>query len=163
MIQMRTNLDVADNSGAKTVQCIKVLGGSRRKYASIGDIIVVSVKVALPRRGVKVGFTPKTIATSTDSVAVRWRRTLPPSLGWLAAFGADADYVWSDGKTTAEHGTPNALSRSVPIAFMGASVAKVRYDRLVRTVDIAPTLAMLIGVEPSEPLDGSALKEVKKP
>ena len=101
--------------------------------------------------------------SSPDSVAVRWRRTLPPSLGWLAAFGADADYVWSDGKTTAEHGTPNALSRSVPIAFMGAGVAKGRYDRLVRTVDIAPTLAMLIGVEPSEPLDGSALKEVKKP
>ena len=49
MIQMRTNLDVADNSGAKTVQCIKVLGGSRRKYAAIGDIIVVSVKEALPR------------------------------------------------------------------------------------------------------------------
>ena len=55
MIQMRTNLDVADNSGAKTVQCIKVLGGSRRKYAAIGDIIVVSVKEALPRRGVKKG------------------------------------------------------------------------------------------------------------
>ena len=53
MIQMRTNLDVADNSGAKTVQCIKVLGGSRRKYAAIGDIIVVSVKEALPRRGVR--------------------------------------------------------------------------------------------------------------
>ena len=59
MIQMRTNLDVADNSGAKTVQCIKVLGGSRRKYAAIGDIIVVSVKEALPRRGVKKGETGK--------------------------------------------------------------------------------------------------------
>ena len=53
MIQMQTNLDVADNSGAKRVQCIKVLGGSKRKYASIGDIIVVSVKEAIPRGRVK--------------------------------------------------------------------------------------------------------------
>ena len=50
MIQTRTNLDVADNSGARRVQCIKVLGGSKRKYASIGDIIVVSVKEAHSKR-----------------------------------------------------------------------------------------------------------------
>jgi large subunit ribosomal protein L14 len=49
MIQMQTNLDVADNSGARRVMCIKVLGGSKRKYASVGDIIVVSVKEAIPR------------------------------------------------------------------------------------------------------------------
>jgi large subunit ribosomal protein L14 len=52
---MQTNLDVADNSGARRVQCIKVLGGSKRKYASIGDIIVVSVKEAIPRGRVKKG------------------------------------------------------------------------------------------------------------
>ena len=50
MIQMQTNLDVADNSGARRVQCIKVLGGSKRKYASVGDIIVVSVKEAQKQR-----------------------------------------------------------------------------------------------------------------
>ena len=55
MIQMQTNLEVADNSGARRVQCIKVLGGSKRKYASIGDIIVVSVKEAIPRGRVKKG------------------------------------------------------------------------------------------------------------
>ena len=55
MIQMQTNLDVADNSGARRVQCIKVLGGSKRKYASIGDTIVVSVKEAIPRGPVKTG------------------------------------------------------------------------------------------------------------
>ena len=55
MIQMQTNLDVADNSGARRVQCIKVLGGSKRKYASVGDIIVVSVKEAIPRGRVKKG------------------------------------------------------------------------------------------------------------
>ncbi len=49
MIQMQTNLDVADNSGARRVMCIKVLGGSKRKYASVGDIIVVSIKGAIPR------------------------------------------------------------------------------------------------------------------
>ena len=49
MIQMQTNLDVADNSGARRVQCIKVLGGSMRRWATVGDIIVVSVKEAIPR------------------------------------------------------------------------------------------------------------------
>ena len=49
MIQMQSNLDVADNSGARRVMCIKVLGGSKRKYASVGDIIVVSIKEAIPR------------------------------------------------------------------------------------------------------------------
>ena len=53
MIQMQSNLEVADNSGARRVQCIKVLGGSKRRFASIGDIIVVSVKDAIPRAKVK--------------------------------------------------------------------------------------------------------------
>ena len=55
MIQAETNLEVADNSGARRVQCIKVLGGSKRKYASVGDVIVVSVKDAIPRGRVKKG------------------------------------------------------------------------------------------------------------
>ena len=55
MIQMQSNLDVADNSGAKRVQCIKVLGGSKRRTASVGDVIVVSVKEAQPRARVKKG------------------------------------------------------------------------------------------------------------
>ncbi|MEM7443171.1 MAG: 50S ribosomal protein L14 [Pseudomonadota bacterium] len=55
MIQMQTNLDVADNSGARRVQCIKVLGGSKRRSASVGDVVVVSVKEAIPRGRVKKG------------------------------------------------------------------------------------------------------------
>ena len=55
MIQMQTRLDVADNSGARSVQCIKVLGGSKRKIASVGDVIVVSIKEAIPRGRVKKG------------------------------------------------------------------------------------------------------------
>jgi large subunit ribosomal protein L14 len=61
MIQMQTNLDVADNSGAKRVMCIKVLGGSKRRYATIGDTIVVSVKEAMPRGRVKKGDVRKAI------------------------------------------------------------------------------------------------------
>src|ERR671920_477634 len=65
MIQMRTVLDVADNLGARKVQCIKVLGGSKRKYASIGDIIVVSVKEAIPNAKVKKGEVMKAVVVRT--------------------------------------------------------------------------------------------------
>jgi len=67
MIQMQTNLDVADNSGARRVQCIKVLGGSKRKYASVGDTIVVSVKEAIPRGRVKKGDVMKAVVVRTAS------------------------------------------------------------------------------------------------
>ena len=65
MIQMQTNLDVADNSGARRVMCIKVLGGSKRKYATIGDVIVVSVKEAIPRGRVKKGDVHKAVIVRT--------------------------------------------------------------------------------------------------
>jgi len=81
MIQMQTNLDVADNSGAKRVQCIKVLGGSKRKYASVGDIIVVSVKEAIPRGKVKKGEVMRAVVVRTakdihrpDGSAIRFDR-----------------------------------------------------------------------------------------
>ena len=65
MIQMQTNLDVADNSGARRVMCIKVLGGSKRRYASIGDVIVVSIKEAIPRGRVKKGDVMKAVFVRT--------------------------------------------------------------------------------------------------
>ena len=65
MIQMQTNLDVADNSGARKVMCIKVLGGSKRKYASVGDTIVVSVKEAIPRGRVKKGDVMRAVVVRT--------------------------------------------------------------------------------------------------
>ena len=65
MIQMQSKLDVADNSGAKTVQCIKVLGGSKRRTASVGDIVVVSVKEAIPRGRVKKGEVLKAVVVRT--------------------------------------------------------------------------------------------------
>ena len=65
MIQVETNLTVADNSGARRVQCIKVLGGSKRRFASVGDVIVVSVKEAIPRGRVKKGEVMKAVVVRT--------------------------------------------------------------------------------------------------
>jgi len=81
MIQVETNLDVADNSGARRVQCIKVLGGSKRKYAQVGDVIVVSVKDAIPRGRVKKGDVHRAVIVRTakeirrpDGSAIRFDR-----------------------------------------------------------------------------------------
>src|SRR5919108_6153519 len=71
MIQMQTMLDVADNSGAKRVQCIKVLGGSRRRYASIGDVIVVAVKEAIPNAKVKKGDVSRAVIVRTSKEVSR--------------------------------------------------------------------------------------------
>ncbi|MAV91892.1 MAG: 50S ribosomal protein L14 [Bdellovibrionaceae bacterium] len=65
MVQMQTRLKVADNSGAKEVQCIKVLGGTKRRYASIGDVIVVSIKDAMPNSKVKKGDVAKAVIVRT--------------------------------------------------------------------------------------------------
>ena len=81
MIQMQSNLDVADNSGAKRVMCIKVLGGSKRRFAAIGDVIVVSVKDAIPRGRVKKGDVHRAVIVRTakelrraDGTAIRFDR-----------------------------------------------------------------------------------------
>lgn len=81
MIQVETNLDVADNSGAKRVQCIRVLGGSGRRYASVGDVIVVAVKDAIPRGRVKKGEVHKAVVVRTakdvhrdDGTTIRFDR-----------------------------------------------------------------------------------------
>ena len=66
MIQTETNLSIADNSGAKRVQCIKVLGGSKRRYAAVGDVIVVSVKEAAPRGKVKKGDVHRAVVVRTS-------------------------------------------------------------------------------------------------
>ncbi len=82
MIQMQSNLDVADNSGARRVQCIKVLGGAKRRYAGVGDIIVVSVKEAIPRGRVKKGDVRKAVVVRTakavhraDGTTIRFDRS----------------------------------------------------------------------------------------
>ena len=81
MIQMTTNLDVADNSGARRVMCIKVIGGAQRRYATVGDIIVVSIKEAIPRGKVKKGDVHQAVIVRTsfpvrraDGSAIRFDR-----------------------------------------------------------------------------------------
>ncbi len=81
MIQSESNLDVADNSGARRVQCIRVLGGSKRRWASVGDVIVVAVKEAIPRGKVKKGDVHKAVIVRTakeihrqDGSAIRFDR-----------------------------------------------------------------------------------------
>ena len=83
MIQAQTKLDVADNSGAKKVQCLKVLGGSQRRYASIGDEIIVSVKEALPKSKVKQGEVKR-------AVVVRTRKEIPRADGTYVRFDDNA-------------------------------------------------------------------------
>ena len=83
MIQMQTNLDVADNSGARRVMCIKVLGGSKRRYATVGDIIVVSIKEAIPRGKVKKGDVMK-------AVVVRVRKDIRRADGSVIRFDRNA-------------------------------------------------------------------------
>jgi large subunit ribosomal protein L14 len=83
MIQMQSNLDVADNSGAKRVMCIKVLGGSKRRYATVGDIIVVSIKEAAPRGRVKKGDVRK-------AVVVRIRKDIMRRDGSVIRFDKNA-------------------------------------------------------------------------
>jgi large subunit ribosomal protein L14 len=91
MIQMQTNLDVADNSGARRVQCIKVLGGSKRRFATVGDIIVVSVKEAIPRGRVKKGQVMK-------AVIVRTAKGLRRADGSLIRFDRNAAVLINNNK-----------------------------------------------------------------
>jgi large subunit ribosomal protein L14 len=91
MIQQQTRLNVADNSGAKKVMCIKVLGGTRRRYASIGDIIVVSVKDAAPAGAVKSGSVQR-------AVVVRTIREVKRKDGSSIRFGENAVVIINDAK-----------------------------------------------------------------
>ena len=85
MIQMQTKLKVADNSGAKLVQCIKVLGGSKRRTASVGDIIVVSIKEALPNSKVKKGDVAKVTFALTKTLQF-----------WLKVIKSQLEHVFLD-------------------------------------------------------------------
>lgn len=89
MIQMQSNLDVADNSGARRVQCIKVLGGAARRYAHVGDLIVVSIKEAIPRGRVKKGEVRK-------AVVVRVRKDIQRRDGSVIRFDSNAAVIVND-------------------------------------------------------------------
>ena len=91
MIQMKTKLEVADNSGARSVQCVKVLGGSKRKTASVGDVIVVSIKEAIPRGRVKKGDVLK-------AVVVRTSKDIKRSDGSVIRFDSNAAVLINNQK-----------------------------------------------------------------
>jgi large subunit ribosomal protein L14 len=119
MIQMQTNLDVADNSGAKRVQCIKVLGGSKRKYASIGDTVVVSVKEAIPRGRVKKGQVMKAVIVRTASGV---RRTD----GSLIRFDRNAAVL------------VNAQGEPIGTRIFGPVTRELRAKKHMKIVSLAP-------------------------
>jgi large subunit ribosomal protein L14 len=119
MIQMQTNLDVADNSGARRVQCIKVLGGSKRRYASVGDVIVVSVKEAIPRGRVKKGDVRK-------AVVVRTAKEVRREDGTAIRFDSNAAVILSN--TNEPMGT----------RLFGPVVRELRSKNFMKIISLAP-------------------------
>jgi large subunit ribosomal protein L14 len=119
MIQMQTRLDVADNSGAKSVQCIKVLGGTRRRYAGIGDVIVGSVKKALPGSDIKEG-------TVIRGVIVRQKKNLRRDDGSYVRFDTNA-VVIIDGD-----GNPKGTR------IFGAVARELRQKKFMKIISLAP-------------------------
>ncbi len=127
------------------------------------DSLAAAMAATIARRaGVARAYTAHTLAAADpgDVAAERWRRTLPADLGWLVCAAPLPGYVWSSGKLSAEHGTAGANDVWVPIAVEGTGIGAARHDEIVRTVDIAPTLASLLGIAPTEPIDGHALPVV---
>ena len=119
MIQMQTNLDVADNSGARRVMCIKVLGGSKRKYATIGDVIVVSVKEAIPRGRVKKGDVMK-------AVVVRVRKDIRRNDGSIIRFDRNAAVLI------------NPQGEPVGTRIFGPVTRELRGKKHMKIVSLAP-------------------------
>jgi len=119
MIQMQSRLRVADNSGAREVQCIKVLGGSKRRYASIGDIIVVSVKDALPNSKVKKGDVAKAVIVRTVQ---KLRR-------------ADGSYIRFDDNSAV---LINAAKEPIGTRIFGPVARELRAKQFVKIVSLAP-------------------------
>lgn len=112
--------------------------------------------------GVRQVYTRRSLAQAADSDvdAARWRRSLPDSLDWLVCAAASVNWIWASEPGFATHGTTNHDDVNVPIAFWGMGITRTRSAREARTVDIAPTLAAILGIRPLEPVDGEPLAEV---
>jgi len=119
MIQMQTVLDVADNSGAKKLMCIKVLGGSRRRYASIGDVIVVSIKEAIPAAKVHKGDVAR-------AVVVRTRKEISR---------ADGSYIRFDGNAAV---LITETLEPVGTRIFGPVARELRAKKFMKIVSLAP-------------------------
>ncbi len=119
MIQMQSNLDVADNTGARSVMCIKVLGGSKRRYASVGDIIKVTVKDASPRGRVKKGEV-------YDAVVVRTAKGVRRSDGSMIKFDGNAAVLL------------NNKYEPIGTRIFGPVTRELRTERFMKIVSLAP-------------------------
>ncbi|HMN68467.1 MAG TPA: 50S ribosomal protein L14 [Bdellovibrionales bacterium] len=119
MIQMQSRLRVADNSGAREVMCIKVLGGSKRRYASIGDIVVVSIKDALPNSKVKKGDVAKAVIVRTVH---KLRRP-------------DGSYIRFDDNSAV---LINAAKEPIGTRIFGPVARELRAKAFVKIVSLAP-------------------------
>ena len=119
MIQTETMLEIADNSGARKVQCIKVLGGSNRRYAHIGDVIKVAVKEAIPRGRVKKGQV-------MDALVVRTRKGVRRPDGSLIKFDQNAAVLL------------NAQKQPVGTRIFGPVTRELRTENFMRIVSLAP-------------------------
>ena len=134
----------------------------RARGVNVDSLSAALAKQVAAWPGVAAVYTPATLraAPPSDSAAGLWKRTLPPDYGWLFAAVTRPHYVWSGGSLGGEHGGATSHDLWVPIAFVGPGIARQHVDREARTVDIAPTLAALLGILPTEPLDGRVLSEV---
>ncbi|WP_199610571.1 50S ribosomal protein L14 [Flocculibacter collagenilyticus] len=119
MIQMQSNLGVADNSGARRVQCIKVLGGSHRRYAEVGDIIKVTVKEAIPRGKVKKGDV-------MNAVVVRTKKGVRRPDGSLIRFDNNAAVLL------------NANNQPIGTRIFGPVTRELRTEQFMKIVSLAP-------------------------
>ncbi|HET6725516.1 MAG TPA: 50S ribosomal protein L14 [Gammaproteobacteria bacterium] len=119
MIQMQTVLDAADNSGARHIRCIKVLGGSKRRYAGIGDIIKVSVNDAIPRGRVKKGEV-------YNAVVVRTRKGVRRPDGSLIRFDGNAAVLL------------NNKLEPIGTRIFGPVTRELRTERFMRIISLAP-------------------------
>lgn len=119
MIQMQTILEAADNSGARRVQCIKVLGGSKRRYANVGDVIKVSVKDAIPRGKVKKG-------EIYNAVVVRTRKGVRRKDGSLIRFDGNAAVLL------------NARLEPIGTRIFGPVTRELRTSRFMKIISLAP-------------------------
>lgn len=119
MIQMQTKLRVADNSGAKEVMCVKVLGGSKRRYAAVGDIIVVSIREAAPNSKIKKGDVAKAVIVRTKKEARR----------------ADGSYISFDDNAVV---LINASKEPVGTRIFGPVARELRANQFMKIVSLAP-------------------------
>jgi large subunit ribosomal protein L14 len=119
MIQVQSYLEVADNSGAKKLQCIKVLGGSKRKYATVGDVIVVAIKEAIPNSKVKKGDVAKAVIVRTAKEIAR----------------PDGSYIRFDENAAV---LINAAREPIGARIFGPVARELRNARFMRVISLAP-------------------------